>query len=70
MDLAILVLTICGLWRKAALKSMIGTTLSEQCLWYCAATFLVNIPAAVRAQPCVCVIYGVGAHRRRRCFRS
>ncbi|KAL1947540.1 hypothetical protein VTO73DRAFT_13264 [Trametes versicolor] len=47
MDLAILVLTICGLWRKAALKSMIGTTLSEQCLWYCAATFLVNIPAAV-----------------------
>ncbi|KAI0822630.1 hypothetical protein BC628DRAFT_1326658 [Trametes gibbosa] len=47
MDFVILVLTICGLWRKAALKSLIGTTLSEQCLWYCAGTFLINIPAAV-----------------------
>ncbi|KAH9857799.1 hypothetical protein C2E23DRAFT_805729 [Lenzites betulinus] len=49
MDLVILVLTICGLWRKAALKSKIGTALSEQCLWYCAGTFLINIPAAVFA---------------------
>ncbi|KAI0664569.1 hypothetical protein C8Q70DRAFT_21 [Cubamyces menziesii] len=47
MDLTILILTICGLWRKAALRSDIGTNLSEQCLWYCAATFLINIPAAV-----------------------
>ncbi|KAI0362753.1 hypothetical protein OH77DRAFT_82714 [Trametes cingulata] len=47
MDMVILGLTICGLWRKAALKSTIGATLSEQCLWYCAATFIVNIPAAV-----------------------
>ena len=48
MDLTILILTICGLWRKAALRSDIGTNLSEQCLWYCAATFLINIPAAVK----------------------
>ncbi|KAI0646782.1 hypothetical protein C8Q79DRAFT_956442 [Trametes meyenii] len=47
MDFTILVLTVCGLWRKRALHSDIGTTLSEQCLWYCAATFLVNIPAVV-----------------------
>ncbi|KAI0332095.1 hypothetical protein GY45DRAFT_1400271 [Cubamyces sp. BRFM 1775] len=47
MDLTILILTVCGLWRKSALRSDIGTNLSEQCLWYCAATFLVNIPAAV-----------------------
>ncbi|KAI0637264.1 hypothetical protein C8Q77DRAFT_558072 [Trametes polyzona] len=47
MDLAVLILTVCGLWRKAALRSNIGTSLSEQCLWYCVATFLVNIPAAV-----------------------
>ncbi|KAI0670662.1 hypothetical protein C8Q78DRAFT_138810 [Trametes maxima] len=47
MDFTILVLTVCGLWRKRALQSDIGTTLSEQCLWYCAATFLVNIPAVV-----------------------
>ncbi|KAL7283156.1 hypothetical protein ACG7TL_002582 [Trametes sanguinea] len=47
MDFTILCLTICGLWRKAALQSSIGTTLSEQCLWYCAATFLVNLPAAI-----------------------
>ncbi|CDO76523.1 hypothetical protein BN946_scf184750.g3 [Trametes cinnabarina] len=47
MDFTILSLTIRGLWRKAALKSSIGATLSEQCLWYCAATFLVNIPAAI-----------------------
>ncbi|KAI0781230.1 hypothetical protein BD413DRAFT_608392 [Trametes elegans] len=46
MDLAILVLTVCGLWRKAALNSDIGATLSEQCLWYCAATFVINIPSA------------------------
>ncbi|KAI9056691.1 hypothetical protein FKP32DRAFT_1639193 [Trametes sanguinea] len=47
MDFTILCLTVCGLWRKAALQSSIGTTLSEQCLWYCAATFLVNLPAAI-----------------------
>ncbi|KAI0747836.1 hypothetical protein C8Q80DRAFT_1168698 [Daedaleopsis nitida] len=47
MDLAILVLTICGLWRKAALKSAIGGALSEQCLWYCMGTFICNIPAVV-----------------------
>ncbi|KAI0371783.1 hypothetical protein BV20DRAFT_1043087 [Pilatotrama ljubarskyi] len=47
VDMVILGLTIYGLSRKAALRSTIGATLSEQCLWYCAATFIVNIPAAV-----------------------
>ncbi|TBU28925.1 hypothetical protein BD311DRAFT_306675 [Dichomitus squalens] len=47
MDLTILVLTFCGLWRIAALKSAIGSLLSEQCLWYCIGTFLCNIPAVI-----------------------
>ncbi|KAH9946363.1 uncharacterized protein BXZ73DRAFT_73138 [Epithele typhae] len=47
MDLAVLVLTICGLWKAAALQSPLGSTLSEQCIWYCAVTFVVTIPAVV-----------------------
>ncbi|RPD65841.1 hypothetical protein L226DRAFT_529978 [Lentinus tigrinus ALCF2SS1-7] len=47
MDLAILILTVCGLWRKGALRSAIGASLSEQCLWYVVGTFVVTIPAVV-----------------------
>ncbi|TFK82650.1 hypothetical protein K466DRAFT_556261 [Polyporus arcularius HHB13444] len=47
MDLAILMLTVAGLWRKGALKSAIGASLSEQCLWYVVGTFVVTIPAVV-----------------------
>lgn len=47
MDLAILMLTVCGLWRKGALRSAIGASLSEQCLWYVVGTFVVTVPAVV-----------------------
>ncbi|KAI0710378.1 hypothetical protein C8T65DRAFT_648153 [Cerioporus squamosus] len=47
MDLTILILTVTGLWRKGALRSAIGASLSEQCLWYVVGTFVVTIPAVV-----------------------
>ena len=47
MDLTVLVLTFFGLRRISALNSVIGNSLSEQCLWYCIGTFICNIPAVI-----------------------
>ncbi|KAI1790746.1 hypothetical protein LXA43DRAFT_469595 [Ganoderma leucocontextum] len=47
MDLTIVALTFCGLYQQAALDSPIGSSLSEQSLWYCVGTFLCNIPAVL-----------------------
>ena len=47
LEFTILVLTLRGLVKTAALVSVIGSTISEQALWYCAAAFLLTIPAVV-----------------------
>nr|VWO98832.1 AAA domain-containing protein [Ganoderma boninense] len=47
MDLTIVALTVCGLYQQAALDSPIGSSLSEQSLWYCVGTLLCNIPAVL-----------------------
>ncbi|PIL23733.1 hypothetical protein GSI_13483 [Ganoderma sinense ZZ0214-1] len=47
MDLTIVALTFCGLYQQAALDSPIGSSLSEQSLWYCVGTLLCNIPAVL-----------------------
>ena len=47
MDLTIVALTFSGLWQQAALDSPIGSSLSEQSLWYCVGTLLCNIPAVL-----------------------
>ena len=48
MELAILIMTIVGLLKKGALATRIGYALSEQCVWYCAGSFLCTVPAVVR----------------------
>lgn len=47
MDLTIVALTFSGLYQQAALDSPIGSSLSEQSLWYCVGTLLCNIPAVL-----------------------
>ena len=48
MELSILIMTIVGLLKKGALATRIGCALSEQCVWYCAGSFLCTVPAVVR----------------------
>lgn len=48
LEFTVLILTVCGLWKKAALDTRIGLTLRDQCLWYCIGSFVCTIPAVVR----------------------